>query len=95
MGDIYYLFTLLYKSLLLLLNLSYNCQCYDAMVNSLSFGQIELFSDKIASLYPHRNDPQHVKTNKMTIVPSEDSDQPGHLPSVVFHFYSISNRYSC
>ena len=25
----------------------------------------------------------HVKTNKMTCVPSEDSDQPGHLPSLI------------
>ena len=27
--------------------------------------------------------PQHDKTNKMTCAPSEDSDQPGHLPSLV------------
>ena len=25
----------------------------------------------------------HDKTNKMTFVPSEDSDQPGHLPSLI------------
>ena len=27
--------------------------------------------------------PQHVKTNKMTCAPSKDSDQPGHLPSLI------------
>ena len=27
--------------------------------------------------------PPHDKTNKMTFVPSEDSDQPGHLPSLI------------
>ena len=26
-------------------------------------------------------EPQYYKTNKMTCAPSEDSDQPGHLPS--------------
>ena len=28
-------------------------------------------------------EPPHEKTNKMTFVPSEDSDQPGHLPSLI------------
>ena len=28
-------------------------------------------------------EPQHDKTNKMTCVPSEDSDQPGHPPSLI------------
>ena len=28
-------------------------------------------------------EPAHVKTNKMTFVPSEDSCQPGHLPSLI------------
>ena len=28
-------------------------------------------------------EPPHDKTNKMTFVPSEDSDQPGHLPSLI------------
>ena len=28
-------------------------------------------------------EPQHVKTNKITCAPSKDSDQPGHLPSLV------------
>ena len=29
------------------------------------------------------NGPAHDKTNKMAYVPSEDSDQPGHLPSLI------------
>ena len=29
------------------------------------------------------NEPPHVKTNKMTCVPSKDSDQSGHPPSLI------------
>ena len=29
------------------------------------------------------NEPPDDKTNKMICVPSEDSDQPGHLPSLI------------
>ena len=28
-------------------------------------------------------EPPHDKTNKMTFVPSEDSDQPGHPPGLI------------
>ena len=28
-------------------------------------------------------DPPHDKTNKVTSVPSDDSDQPGHMPSLI------------
>ena len=39
------------------------------------------------------NEPQHDKTNKMTCAPSEDSDQPGHPPSLirVFAVHSIGS----
>ena len=30
-----------------------------------------------------RFEPPHNKTNKMTFVPSKDSDQPGHPPSLI------------
>ena len=30
-----------------------------------------------------RIEPKHDKTNKMNYVPSKDSDQPGHLPSLI------------
>ena len=30
-----------------------------------------------------RNEPPHDKTNKMAYLPSEDSDQPGHSPSLI------------
>ena len=30
-----------------------------------------------------RYEPPHNKTNKMACAPSEDSDQPGHLPSLI------------
>ena len=31
-------------------------------------------------------EPPHDKTNKMTCAPSEDSDQPGHLPNLIRGF---------
>ena len=35
---------------------------------------------------PDKNEPQHDKTNKKTCAPSEDSDQPGHPPSLIRAF---------
>ena len=32
------------------------------------------------------DEPPHDKTNKMACAPREDSDQPGHLPSVIRDF---------
>ena len=39
-------------------------------------------------------EPQHDKTNKMTCAPSEDSDQPGHSPSLirVFAVHSMGSK---
>ena len=34
----------------------------------------------------NRNEPPHDKTNKMACAPSEDSDQPGHPPSLIIVF---------
>ena len=36
-------------------------------------------------------EPRHDKTNKLTCVPSEDSDQPGHVPSLIriFAMHSV------
>ena len=31
----------------------------------------------------HKHEPPHDKTNKMSCAPSEDSDQPGHPPSLI------------
>ena len=31
----------------------------------------------------NRNEPPHDKTKKVAYAPSEDSDQPGHLPSLI------------
>ena len=33
-----------------------------------------------------QNEPPRDKTNKMTFAPSEDSDQPGHPPSLIRSF---------
>ena len=37
------------------------------------------------------NEPQYNKTNKMTCAPSEDSDQPGHPPSLISLCYALKN----
>ena len=34
-------------------------------------------------LLRRKNEPQHDKTNKITCAPSENSDKPGHLPSLI------------
>ena len=34
-------------------------------------------------LVTNGNEPHRDKTNKMTCAPSEDSDQPGHPPSLI------------
>ena len=34
-------------------------------------------------LHRHHTEPPHDKTNKMACAPSEDSDQPGHPPSLI------------
>ena len=39
---------------------------------------------KVMSISPaFAFEPPHDKTSKMTCEPSEDSDQPGHLPSLI------------
>ena len=35
----------------------------------------------------------HDKTNKMTCAPSEDSDQPGHSPSLYAHWVAKDPRF--
>ena len=42
----------------------------------ISYSQIQIWT----------NEPPHDKTYKMTYAPSEDSDQPGHLPSYIIVF---------
>ena len=37
------------------------------------------------------NEPQHDKTNKMTCAPSEESDQPGHPPSLI-RIFTVSMK---
>ena len=39
--------------------------------------------------YARKIEPHHDKTNKITCVPSEDSDQPGHLPSLISLCYVL------
>ena len=39
-------------------------------------------------------EPVHDKTNKKTCGPSEDSDQPGHLPSL-FRVFAVRMKKPC
>ena len=43
----------------------------------------EMYICCICRLEEKKFEPPHDKTNKMTFVPSEDSDQPGHPPSLI------------
>ena len=43
----------------------------------LELTSLDLQSDSL------QNEPHHVKTNKVTCAPSEDSDQLGHPPSLI------------
>ena len=38
---------------------------------------------QIKQYYKAKYEPPHDKTNKMACAPSEDSDQPGHPPSLI------------
>ena len=42
-----------------------------------------MFTQKTTFALYSYNEPPHDKTNKMTCAPSEDSDQPGHPPSLI------------
>ena len=37
----------------------------------------------VYEFYESKFEPPHNKTNKMACAPSEDSDQPGHPPSLI------------
>ena len=43
---------------------------------------------RLISIWPYSMScgPAHVKTNKLTCVPREDLDQPGHLPSLILGY---------
>ena len=44
-------------------------------------GRLNVSGDPIGGSFTY--EPPHDKTNKMTCAPSEDSDQPGHPPSLI------------
>ena len=43
-----------------------------------SLNQVDFLTFRLDTYEPHRD-----KTNKMACAPSEDSDQPGHPPSLI------------
>ena len=49
-------------------------------------GQFVGFVVLLIAFKKKKNEPPHDKTNKMACAPSEDSDQPGHLPSLIKDF---------
>ena len=60
--------------------------------NSLTSKALPDKQHQLTSPYK-QNEPPHDKTNKMTCAPSEDSDQPGHPPSLirVFALHSMGS----
>ena len=60
-----------------------NARCSKVMIcylahHCLFARMLTLYASMISSNEPHRD-----KTNKMACVPNEDSDQPGHPPSLI------------
>ena len=53
------------------------------LVNDQPFTTKWFQENKISQQYDCTNEPPHDKTNKMACAPSEDSDQPGHPPSLI------------
>ena len=47
------------------------------------FGTTVTFSSRLYLQQQYKFEPQFDKTNKITCAPSEDSDQPGHQPSMI------------
>ena len=47
------------------------------------YTKIPLSARLRAYVWKKTSEPLHDKTNKMACAPSEDSDQPGHLPSLI------------
>ena len=62
----------------------HSCQiCYPLEKKLFLFLLLLLLENGLSPLYQKTFEPQHDKTNKMTCAPSEDSDQPGHPPSLI------------
>ena len=69
----------------------------------LSFLLLSLFPAELSSPCQRivRYEPPHEKTSNMSFAPSEDSDQPGHLPSLIRVFtismekvWSLANQWA-
>ena len=56
-------------------------------------GGTEAFGDVSLLAFSIKYEPPHDKTNKMTFTPSEDSDQPWHLPSLI-RVYAVHSKGS-
>ena len=71
-------------------SLRYTQSCQSLCCLYTQYIELEKASDKEPWTRPHRktvqvhleNEPPHDKTNKVACGPSEDSDQPGHLPGL-------------
>ena len=62
------------------------CLISQISVHSLWHVWCSLALDSVFTILAHTDELLHDKTNKMTCAPSEDSDQPGHLPSLIRAF---------
>ena len=61
----------------------YNLPTLDMSVAGLSIPEITRATKDILMKLPSTYELPHDKTNKMVCAPSEDSDQPGHPPSLI------------
>ena len=59
----------------------------------LNFLRLHKAQADLCPCWPHKSfEPVHDKTNKTTCAPSEDSDQPGHPPSLIRGFTVRMNK---
>ena len=70
--------------------MTYNRSRLDLSLLTESYGKLSLIPIFTESI----NEPHHDKSNKMACAPSEDSDQPRHLPGLirVFAAHSMGSK---
>ena len=80
-------------------NLTFESNVSSVHWSGLHTGTLYLYSIEIPGLYTQTctykyttYEPPHDKTNKMACAPSEDSDQPGHTPSLISLIWVFAGR---
>ena len=70
----------------------YSSSLQEPCLGSLAGSRGKLHQQFHLEIMSARNEPPHDKTNKMAYAPSEDSDQLGHLPSLIWVFTVLMKK---